>query len=210
MIKTKKLIFTEKIRYPDVEIPEEKVTFITGESGSGKSSFFKLLNRTLKEESGEIYYKNQNIKGLDIFKLRKEILLVGQEVYLFTGTIKENFDKYYTYIDRKVIDDERIKYFLNLCNIDVSIESDVSILSGGQKQRVFLSIFISLLPKVLLLDEPSSALDENNSFILFKNIIQFCKLEKITPIFISHSQKIINNFAENIISFDRSEENDFR
>lgn len=202
MIKTKNLIFTEKIKYPDVEIPEGKVTFITGESGSGKSSFFKLLNRTLKEENGEIYYKNQNIKDLDIYYLRKEILLIGQEVYLFNGTIKENFNRYYDYIDRESIDDEKIKYFLKLCNIDISIDNDINILSGGQKQRVYIAIFLSLLPRVILLDEPSSALDENNSFILFKNIIQFCKTEEITPVFISHSQKIIDNFAENIISFD--------
>lgn len=206
MIKTKDLIFKNKIEYPNIEIPKNKVTFIIGKSGCGKSSFLKLLNRTLKEEKGEIYYNSQNIKDLDVYLLRKEILLVGQEVFLFDGTIKENFIKYYSYVDKEVINDETMKYFLHLCDIDISLESKIKILSGGQKQRVFLAIFLSFTPKVLLLDEPTATLDESTSFLLFSNIIKFCKEKEITPIFISHSQKIIESFGENIISFNVRDE----
>lgn len=202
MIKTKKLVFTENIKYPDVEIPKEKVTFIVGRSGCGKSSFFKLLNRSFKEKSGDIFYNNINIKEINPYTLRKEILLIGQEPYLFSGSIKENFKKYYNYAEKESISEEKMNFFLNLCSIEISLDKDVTVLSGGQKQRIFLAILISFLPKVLLLDEPSSSLDENNSISLFKNIIEFCKSEKITPIFISHSKNIIETFAENIINLE--------
>ena len=134
--------------------------------------------------------------------MRKEILLIGQEPYLFNGSVRENFEKYYNYAEKELITEEKMRFFLELCSIEVTLDSDVTILSGGQKQRVFLAILISFLPKVLLLDEPSSALDEKNSISLFKNIIEFCKRERITPIFISHSKNIIETFAENTINLE--------
>lgn len=187
------------INYGDLTFEEGKTTFITGPSGAGKSTLLRLLNGTISPFSGEIYYKENNTAHIDTISLRREVSLVSQELFLFDGSIEDNFKEFYSYRGLAKPSVETMQQFLTLCCVDFPLESNCSTMSGGEKQRVYIGIFLSLMPKVLLLDEPTSALDNKNSQHLFENILSFCKTNHITTILVSHDLSLINSFHDNII-----------
>jgi len=80
--------YKDIIKYPDMDIFQDQTTFLCGESGCGKSTLFKLLNGVVSAGSGTITYKGKPVEEYDPTKLRREVLLVGQSVYLFDGTIR--------------------------------------------------------------------------------------------------------------------------
>lgn len=205
ILETKDLVFNKLIYYKDIKIEKNKATFIVGKSGTGKSTLLKLFNGTLSPSSGSINYLGKDINEIDTILLRQELLLVSQSLYLFDSSIKENFKQYYSYRDMTPPTDDEIKYFLDLCSVPFSIDSDCTIMSGGERQRVYIAIFLSLKPKVLMLDEPTSALDKQTSTIVMKNILDYCKENKITVVAVSHDANLTEKFAENIITIGEEE-----
>lgn len=202
VFETKNLIFNNSISYPNMKITRNSCTFIVGKSGTGKTSLLKLFNGSLMASKGYIYYNNENIKDIDTIELRKEVSLISQDVFLFDKSIKDNFKEFYDYREAEMISDSEIKSFLNIASIDFPLDIDCSKMSGGERQRVYIAIYLSFIPKVLLLDEPSSALDEENKYNMLENIIKFAKKENITIIIVSHDKDIINKFADNIIRIE--------
>ncbi|TFZ39148.1 ATP-binding cassette domain-containing protein [Soehngenia longivitae] len=204
IIKTKDLVFEEFIRYPDISIKKGRVVFLVGSSGSGKSTLLKLFNATLSPSSGDIFYEGQNIYEIDTLKLRREVLLVGQSVYLFDGSIKDNFYKFYSYREIEMPSEEVIKEYLSICQLDFPLETQTSILSGGEAQRLYTAIFLSFLPKIIMLDEPTSALDTHNAKSLLRDIIKLAKTKEMTVIVVSHDKNLSDEFAEDIIDIEGS------
>lgn len=198
-----KVSFKNIIKYPELKIEGIKTTFITGKSGCGKSTLLKLLNCTLSPSSGEIYYNTTNIKTINTIKLRREVLLVSQSIYLFDESIEKNFENYYNFIDLDKPSNEMMTKFLRLCCLDYSLNTNCSLMSGGERQRVFLAISLSFMPKVLMLDEPTSALDSTTSYEVFKNIKTFCIENNISLICISHDNLLTNKFADNVINLEK-------
>jgi len=199
IFKTKNLVFNDFIHFPDVEIPKNKVTFISGKSGSGKTTLFKLFNGTLTQSSGDIFFKGQNILDLDTITLRKEVLLISQSVFLFDGNIKDNFIKFYEYREEKIPNDDEIKYFLDICSLNFPLDKDCEEMSGGERQRLYIAIYLSFKPKIVLLDEPTSALDEKNSQIVIENISSFSRKNGITLLIVSHDSDLANDFADKVV-----------
>ncbi len=204
IIKTKDLVFEEFIRYPDISIKKGRVVFLVGSSGSGKSTLLKLFNATLSPSSGDIFYEGQNIYEIDTLKFRREVLLVGQSVYLFDGSIKDNFYKFYSYREIEMPSEEVIKEYLSICQLDFPLETQTSILSGGEAQRLYTAIFLSFLPKIIMLDEPTSALDTHNAKSLLRDIIKLAKTKEMTVIVVSHDKNLSDEFAEDIIDIEGS------
>lgn len=195
--------FKNILHYKNIKIQNSTTTFITGKSGCGKSTLLKLLNFTLSPSNGEIYYNNINIKNIDTIKLRREVLLVSQSIYLFDMSIEENFEKYYDFIDLDKPTNETMIKFLSLCCLDYPLTTNCALMSGGERQRVFLAIGLSFMPKVLMLDEPTSALDSTTSFKLLKNIKTFCMKNNMSLICISHDNLLTEEFADNIINLQK-------
>lgn len=195
----KNVNFNNIIKYPEIEIPEGVATFICGESGSGKSTLLKLLNGVISATAGEITYSGKNIENFDPVALRREVLLVGQSVYLFDKTIKENFEEYYSYLDLDFISGESVTNHLNACAVNLPLDSICTTLSGGERQRVFIAINLSLQPKVLMLDEPTSALDDKNADMLMENVKSYCTKNGITLIVVSHDKAIADKHADHTI-----------
>ncbi|SHN71968.1 ABC transporter ATP-binding protein [Desulfovibrio litoralis] len=199
LIETKDLEFNKILTYPDMKIFPNQTSFITGKSGSGKSTLFKLFNKTLNPSRGKVFYNNNDIAELNTLELRKEILLVGQSVFLFDKNIRDNFSEYYTYLDKKTPNDDLIKKYLGICCADFSLDKDCISMSGGERHRVYLAICISLLPKVLLIDEPTAALDTLNSIKLIENLLNFSKENFLTMLIISHDQALTETFSQQTI-----------
>ena len=199
MFVLKNVNFKGILNYSDIEIPKGGATFICGESGSGKSTLLKLLNGILSPTSGEITYLHKVLEDYDPILLRREILLVSQSVYLFDKTIKENFDEYYAYRNLEPLCEEQIKSYLDICMVNLPVDSMCHVLSGGERQRVFIAINLSYKPKVFMMDEPTSALDDKNANALMENIKAHCNANGTTLIVVSHDRAIAERYADNVI-----------
>lgn len=193
---TKQLQFLDQIHYPEIHIEQDSFCFISGESGCGKSSYLKLLNATLIPQQGEIYYHNKRIWDYPILSYRKEVLLVPQDVFLLDACISDNFNFYYDSIEKPHLSDAEMKRYLHICCANFDLSTDCSHLSGGERQRIFLAIFLSLSPKVLLLDEPTAALDDQTATTLLQNIKNHCKTSHITAICVCHNKAFIQQFSD--------------
>ncbi len=195
--------FLNLIHYSDISIPLNKATFISGESGAGKSTLLKILNSTINGATGYIYFNGENINNIDTIRLRKEMLLVSQSVFLFDGSIKKNFEEFYSYRNQSPPNEDTIKKYLNLCCLKMPTDFLCEKMSGGEKQRAFIAICLSFNPKVLMLDEPTSALDEKTANDFFNNIKNFCKENSITLVVISHNKTLTEKYADNIIYINK-------
>ncbi len=209
MFHTKDLQFQSFLSYPDVHIPKYKITCIYGESGCGKSTLLKLFNKTLPYTNGNIYYNDASLDTYESIALRKEVKLISQHAFLFTGTILENFEYFYSYCAYTPIASiDKMKYFLSLVGISLDVHSDCSTLSGGEKQRVYIAICLSMESKVLLLDEPTSALDNKSAQTLLVNLKKYVLENKLTCIIVSHDIALMRCFADSFIHLKRGDSNE--
>lgn len=193
------LCFNREIIYPEIKIQRNRFTFITGKSGCGKSTYLKMLNRMVLPNEGSIRYNGKEISEYPVLEYRRNVLLVPQEIFLLDATIRENFDFYYTSRGDKTISDEKIEEFLRICCLDFKAGDVCTRMSGGERQRVFLAIFLSMAVDVFLMDEPTAALDEKTSIELMQNFRRYCGENNITVVCISHSNKLVEVFADDII-----------
>lgn len=206
LIKTQSLAFHHMIKYPDLQIQEEKLTFIKGPSGTGKTTLLKLLNATASPSAGTIYLNDSSIDSIDAVSLRRQLLLCGQTVYLFDSSIRENFIQYYQYRNLNAPDEEIMKKYLDLCTASFSLDTKCQTLSGGERQRVYIAIFLSFNADVLMLDEPTSALDEATSRKLFENLKKYMAETHQTLIVVSHDQRLIETYADAVIDLEAIKE----
>lgn len=205
-IKISGLVFMDKLKYPELIIPQYKTSFLAGASGSGKSTLFKLINATLSPSSGTIEYNGTDTATMDTIGLRRELLLASQDAYLFEGTIKQNFEMYYAFRDNLCITEAGMRKYLYLCCVDFALDTPCKNLSGGEKQRVFMAICMSFTPKLLMLDEPTAALDEKTARRFFGQVKAYCAYEQITLAVICHSPLLIEEFADNILTLGEGAE----
>ncbi|MEG0313689.1 MAG: energy-coupling factor ABC transporter ATP-binding protein [Erysipelotrichaceae bacterium] len=202
ILRTLDLSYLDIIKYPNITIIEHSLTYISGNSGTGKTTLLKLFNALIDPTTGTIYYKNEDISNLDTLLLRKEVILATQTLYLFDLSIKDNFNSYFKYRELELPSIDTIKYYLDLCCITLPLETLCTNLSGGEKQRVFIAIALALKPKVLMLDEPTSALDSTTSKKLIKNLKGYAK-DKLTLVVVSHDTKLLKDYADNEIHIER-------
>ena len=193
------VVFKNLIYYPEVCIEARRAVFIRGESGSGKSTLLRMLNGTVSPDEGEIKYNGVDIAGMDTIALRRDVLLAGQPVFLFDCTIGQNFKEFYEYRGMPAPDNDTMRKFLTLCRADFPIDTDCTRLSSGERQRVYLAVYISFMPKVLLLDEPTSALDAQNASALMSALKDFCKSEGITLVTVTHDAALAQRLADSLI-----------
>ncbi len=198
--------FRDLITYPEISIAERSFTFIAGASGCGKSTYLKLLNRTVLPSQGTIMYQGKNIAGLPVLQYRKEVLLAPQAVFLLDGSIEDNFRFYYEAREETPPSPHQMKQYLETCCVNFTPSDDCTTLSGGERQRVFLAIFLSLASKVLLLDEPTAALDEATSIALLSSIRDYCRSQQITAICVCHNDSLIEKFSDATIRLEADHE----
>lgn len=200
LFSTKNLRFLGLISYPDLDFPSGQHTFLRGESGSGKSTLLKLLNGTLSPSSGQVLYQGQDVAGMDTLALRRQAILVAQDAWLFPGSIRENFSQYRAFRGEGPISDEQINQLLHICAADFPLKADTATLSGGERQRVFLAVCLAFGPEALMMDEPTSSLDDQTARTLFTRLCEYAGQQGITLITISHSQALSDAFSDQVIT----------
>ena len=184
---------------------EGTFTFIAGRSGCGKSTYLRVLNRTVVPDAGHVMYRDRDVTEYPVLEYRRKVLLVPQEVFLFEGTIRDNFARYSEMRGTEPLSDDDIQHFMEVCKADFPLDSDCGRLSVGERQRVFISLFLSFMPEVLLLDEPTAALDERTAGIMLRNIRSFAEGNGITVICVCHSESLIEGLADRVIRLEASE-----
>ncbi len=159
---------------------------VIGPSGAGKSSLFKVIVRFVEATSGTILLEGKDIKTMDVIQLRRQIGFILQESYMFDGTVRDNIT-YGLKLQGKHVDEAKIKQMLSQVHLfPDDLDRDVAELSGGERQRVAIVRMLVNEPKILLLDEITSALDLANALEVEHLIAELQKSLGITIMMVSH------------------------
>ena len=162
-----------------------EVIVFSGPSGSGKSTLLKLIGTLLSPTSGKIYYRGTDLQ-------RKEVSYFFQNASLFDETVQENLS-FPARIREEGFDRERAKKLLERVQIpETYLSKEVKELSGGEKQRVALVRNLMYQPKVLLLDEVTSSLDQENRAIVLDLVRDMMKDQQTTVLAVTHNQEEID------------------
>ena len=181
--------FTKILNKVNFRIESNDKILLSGPSGSGKSTICKLIYRSLGPYSGNIELNNTSEYDYSLKVIRENILYVGQNEFLFTGTIRENI------ICFRNISDEEFKNVCQICNLDdivkkkpnrynTVINASQNNLSGGEKQRIILARALLKNAKILILDEALSEVNVKMEKEILDNIFTYFK--NCTLIYVTH------------------------
>ena len=168
------------IKNLSLNIPAGQTIAIVGATGSGKSTLVKLLLRLYEVQSGSITLDGLDIKDIVLWDLRRAIGLVSQDVFLFHGTVRENIsygspDATISQIEEAAKIAEAAQFIRELPDgYDTIVGERGQKLSGGQKQRIAIARAILKDPPILILDEATSAVDNETEAAIARS------LQKIT------------------------------
>ena len=179
---------------------------IVGESGCGKSTLIKLLMRYYNDYEGNIKIDDNDLKSIYSSDLYKNMSMIQQNVFMFDDTIKENIKLFANYSDEKVIKACKRSGIYNLIErlpngIDSLVGENGSKLSGGEKQRIAIARSLINDTQILILDESTSALDNETAYNLESSLLE---LDDLTLIVVTHKliKNILLNYDEIIVMRD--------
>ncbi|WP_043228258.1 type I secretion system permease/ATPase [Pseudomonas sp. CF161] len=187
--------------------PGEKIGII-GRSGSGKSSLAKLLVGLYQPDSGSLLVDGVDIRQIDVSELRHNIGYVAQDIQLLAGTLRDNLVSGARYVD-----DEMVLQAAELAGVhefarlhpqgyELQVGERGQNLSGGQRQNVALARALLLNPPILLLDEPTSAMDNTGEERL-KQRLQ-AVIENKTVILVTHRASLLS-LVDRLLVIDRGQ-----
>ena len=191
------------LNHLDLHIGKGQNIALVGPSGGGKTTLCNLIPRFYEIESGEILLDGKNIKDITLHSLRENIGVVAQDVYLFSGTIRENLIS-----GKPAATDEEIieaakkagahDFISALPNGYDTYTGERGVkLSGGQKQRISIARVFLKNPPVLLLDEATSALDNESEKLVQESLERLAQGR--TTLTIAHRLTTIRNADEIIV-----------
>lgn len=169
---------------------------IIGPTGSGKSTLISLIARLFDTSSGNVIVAGENVKNYDLVSLRDEVSVVLQKNQLFTGTLRENLK----WANENLSDDDlKEALYIASCDDFIDVEKDLDMMvqrggtnfSGGQRQRISLARSILKNPKILIMDDSTSALDNKTEEKIIASLNNF--RPDMTKILISQKIKSLKN-----------------
>ena len=187
---TKRYKTKQVLKEINLTIEKGKLVTIIGESGCGKTTLLKMINRLIKPSSGFIYINNKKIQSIDEVMLRRNIGYVIQQTGLFPHmTIRENIElipKLQKVDSEKIIENTRKLMQMVGLNCEEFLDRYPTELSGGQQQRVGVARAFANDPDIILMDEPFSALDPMTRSDLQDELVELQSNLKKTIVFVTH------------------------
>ena len=177
-------------------------TLLTGPSGSGKSTLLKIIASLQNPTGGNLYFKGENITQIKPEAYRQRVSYCFQTPSLFGETVYDNLALPYQ-IRNKKPDDGQLRDWLKQVNLSEDmLTKRTQELSGGEKQSIALLRNLQFMPDILLLDEITSALDEENKININDIIAGLVEKEQIAVLWVSHDLNEIRH-AKNVITLTR-------
>ncbi|MFP5321540.1 MAG: cell division ATP-binding protein FtsE [Acidimicrobiia bacterium] len=195
------------LRNADVDIAKGEFVFLVGASGSGKSTFLRLVNREERPEQGRIFVAGKDILELSSWKvpyLRRNIGSVFQDFKLLTGkTVYENVAFALEVIGRpKHVVKTQVPAILELVGLGQKMDSFPHELSGGEQQRVSIARAFVNRPLILLADEPTGNLDPATSVGIMR-LLDRINRTGTTVLMATHDRSIVDTMRRRVIELDR-------
>lgn len=194
-------------------IPATQITAVVGQSGCGKTTFLKTLNRILEEDGGyirgHISIQDKDIMQMPKEKLCKMVGIVFQQPIAFPFSIRRNLSyvlKYHNKLKKEQLETriaENLKKAKLYEEVKECLDMSALRLSGGQKQRLAIARSLCAEPKVLLLDEPCSALDMKNTIAIEETLLEL--KGQYTIIIVTHNLSQAQRIADQIIFMEQGE-----
>lgn len=169
---------------------------IIGPTGSGKSTLISLIARLFDASSGNVIVAGENVKNYDLVSLRDEVSVVLQKNQLFTGTLRENLK----WANENLSDDDlKEALYIASCDDFIDVEKDLDMMvqrggtnfSGGQRQRISIARSLLKNPKILIMDDSTSALDNKTEEKIIESLNKL--KPDMTKILISQKIKSLKN-----------------
>jgi len=184
------------LNVPSLVIPDKQKVGIVGSVGSGKSTFLKLLSGVYTPSEGNVTYGPYDVSALHQGDFRENVVYLGQNVGIFSGTIRENLC-----VGRPEISDEELGNAIKLAGFEpilkkfpnglsYNVSEGGRELSGGQRQILALARAFVSQPNVIILDEPTSAMDPKHENLFVRNLGKFTKDK--TFIVVTHRKPILS------------------
>ncbi|WP_455538569.1 phosphate ABC transporter ATP-binding protein [Terrisporobacter sp.] len=194
----------------NLEINKNEITVIIGQSGCGKSTLLKSFNRIVEEEGGKIegniMIEGEDFNNIPLQSLRNKIGLVFQNPVVFPFSIEKNLTyalEYHNKYDEETIGKRKIE-LLKQTKLYDEVKDHLHMfagkLSGGQKQRLSIARCLSVSPKIILLDEPCSALDVKNTMFIEEMLMELKK--EYTIVIVTHNLAQAKRIGDNVIFMD--------
>ena len=169
-------------------IPAEGLTAIVGESGTGKSTLVRLLNRLDDPDEGCVLLDGRDLRDYDVLELRRRVQVVSQTPVGFPGTIAEN-----------LADADDPVALLARVGLDADmLEREGDRLSLGETQRLVLARALARSPEVLVLDEPTAALDVRAKARIERLLTELAD-EGLTVVLVSHDPRHAEDLADHVV-----------
>ena len=187
--------------------PQERLV-IVGKSGSGKTTILRLIAGLEAPDKGEIIISNKlATKDSHILTppFKRETNMLFQDLALWPHLNVEKNIEFGLKIQKvpQKQRQEKIKEILDLIDLNHYEKRSIDTLSGGEQQRVAIARALVLSPKILLMDEPLSSLDQTNNKILRKEIIKLQEKFKFTLVYISHNLEEAEEIATKLLELKK-------
>jgi len=185
----------------DLRFPPRSLTALVGASGSGKTTILDLLSGFHRPSVGTIEVNGQSLSEIGLPEWRRTIGFVPQEVFLFNDSIYENI-----VMGRTGIGEAEVWAALTAAGAREFVESKAEklyapvgengrMLSGGQRQRIAIARAIVHKPQILILDEATSAVDQETEQVLLRTLRELTR--EMTVVFVSHNKGVLA-FADHV------------
>ena len=184
-----------------VQVQHGAVLALVGPSGAGKSSFLRLLNRLDEPTGGTVLLNGRNYRDIAPRALRRRVGMVMQMAYLFPGTVAANIAFGPRHHGESFASDQ-IAALLGRVGLPGYEDRDVSTLSGGEAQRVSVARTLANAPEALLLDEPTSSLDDASARGIEELVLDIIEERRLTCVIVTHNRSQAARMASSTMVLD--------
>ena len=190
------------IHFPDFECHSDRPLLVLGSSGSGKSSLLHMIAGLIKPRKGKIWIDDTEITGLsqsemDVFRRKKIGVALQKSVFIHSLTVLENL-MYFQYFSHAKQNESECMDWLTKLGLENKADQKAFTLSQGEQQRVNFIRALMKKPSLLLADEPSSSLEDENAIMVARLLLHQADQIGTTLIVVTHDHRLSSMFSNSM------------